>query len=141
MSTRPPCRLPTSIFTVASETGGGFSGFFGAATAPAGSAKTATVASRDERRFTRAGTLLAQQGETVVQHVQHDPRQDRAGLLVEQREDEAEDDQRRHRRHSRQRVEAAEDESGDERGGDPGEAAPQAAEQHPAEANLLANRR
>src|SRR4051794_12487626 len=104
----PPCRCPTLIETVASE---GPVDFAGPGAAAAG---TATRASR--AKATRPGPrrritgwiltdrtvdvtkqsilcgpflcpLLPEQGHRVVQHVQQDPRPDRAGLLIEQGEE------------------------------------------------------
>src|SRR4051794_12286091 len=139
MPARPPWRPPTPIFTVAAgggvRTGPGRGFSFAAADAAAGNERMATMASRDESRFT-GGTLLPEKYDSVVQRVQQDPRHDRAGLLVEQAEDEAEEHQRRHGADADGGVEAAEDEAGDERGGNPGQSPAQAAEEHAAEADL-----
>src|SRR5690242_1645495 len=121
ISARPFFRLPTSTFTVASGAGvGAGAGLgLGAAGAAAGSARAqATASSGTRRRFTR-GILLSEEGDRVVQRMQDHPRDDRAGLLVEQAEDEAEGDQRRHRAETREGVQDAEDRARDQRRGPP----------------------
>src|SRR4051794_38893650 len=110
ISALPPRRWATRIFTVefSGPLGAGF--LDGAAVAPAGAARAriSTGRTRALAHFT-GEILLTEQGDRIVQHVQDDPRNYRPGLLVEQRQDEAEDDQRRHRLDPGQGVERAED--------------------------------
>src|SRR5215218_11171445 len=108
----PSRRSPILIFTVVRPGGFGDFGAFGALAAAATAAGSRSTAMRDAavsgRRFT-ASILLSRQGDGIVHHVKQDAGNDRPGPLIEEREQEAEGDQRRHHRDAGRQVQETEE--------------------------------